>query len=288
MFPVHNPIQRSSVFCGMALFTDQTGNTISLISAPKRIISLVPSQTELLADLGLEDEVVGITKFCVHPNDWFRKKTRIGGTKDVKADRVAALSPDLIIANKEENVKEQVEALQKIAPVWTSDIQTLEQAYDMITRIGTITQKEKETAAIIQKTEEGFNQLQQQAQTTDTKSCVYLIWKDPYMTIGADTFIHDIITRCGLTNLFTSSKRYPETTIEALQSLSPELLLLSSEPYPFADKHIEALQNVLPDTRIELVDGEMFSWYGSRLMQAPAYLCGLLNRINSSSTSVKS
>ena len=272
----------------MAIFTDQTGNTISLTAAPKRIVSLVPSQTELLADLGLEDEVVGITKFCVHPNEWFRNKTRVGGTKDVKADRIAALSPDLIIANKEENVKEQVEVLQKIAPVWTSDIQTLEQAYDMIKQIGTITQKEKEAATIIQQTKQGFNQLYQQSTTRSTQSCVYLIWKDPYMTIGADTFIHDILTRCGFTNLFAAAKRYPEITIEALQSLSPERLLLSSEPYPFADKHIEALQDVLPHTRIELVDGEMFSWYGSRLMQAPAYLCGLLNRINSSSTDLKS
>lgn len=272
----------------MALFTDQTGNIISLTAAPKRIVTLVPSQTELLADLGLDNEVVGITKFCVHPNEWFRNKTRIGGTKDVKTDRVAALSPDLIIANKEENVKEQVEALQKIAPVWTSDIETLEQAYEMIKQIGAITQKEKEAAAIIEQTEKGFAALQQQIKTTGAKSCVYLIWKDPYMTIGADTFIHDILTRCGLHNLFTASKRYPETTIEAIQSLSPELLLLSSEPYPFAEKHIETLQKVLPDTRIELVDGEMFSWYGSRLMQAPAYLCGLLKRINSSSTDLKS
>jgi ABC-type Fe3+-hydroxamate transport system substrate-binding protein len=272
----------------MALFTDQTGNTISLTTAPKRIVSLVPSQTELLADLGLDNEVVGITKFCVHPNEWFRNKTRIGGTKDVKTDHVAALSPDLIIANKEENVKEQVEALQEIAPVWTSDIQTLEQACEMIKQIGAITQKEEEAAAIIQQTEQRFDQLYQQTKKTSTKSCVYLIWKDPYMTIGADTFIHDILTRCGLHNLFGASKRYPETTVEALQLLSPELLLLSSEPYPFADKHIEALQAVLPNTQIAMVDGEMFSWYGSRLMQTPAYLCGLLNRINSSSTDLKS
>lgn len=272
----------------MALFTDQTGNTISLTTAPKRIVSLVPSQTELLADLGLENEVVGITKFCIHPNEWFRNKPRIGGTKDVKADRVAALSPDLIIANKEENVKEQVKALQNIAPVWVSDINTLEQAYEMIKQIGVITQKETAAAAIIQQTEDGFNQLEQQALKTDIKSCVYLIWKDPYMTIGTDTFIHDILTRSGFINLYAAAKRYPETTVETIQSLSPELVFLSSEPYPFAEKHITALKNVLPGTRIELVDGEMFSWYGSRLMQAPAYLCGLLNRINSSSTDLKS
>ncbi|HCL05114.1 MAG TPA: cobalamin-binding protein [Chitinophagaceae bacterium] len=272
----------------MALFTDQTGNTISLTSAPKRIVSLVPSQTELLADLGLEHEVVGITKFCVHPNEWFRNKTRVGGTKDVKTDRVTALSPDLIIANKEENVKEQVEALRSIAPVWTSDINTLQDAYEMIRQIGHITEKEKKAGEIIQKTELGFTALQKQMQQAGIKTCVYLIWKDPYMTIGSDTFIHDMLRYCGFYNLFAESKRYPETTVEALQSLSPECILLSSEPYPFAHKHIEAMQHALPGTPIELVDGEMFSWYGSRLMQAPAYFCGLLNRINSSSTDLKS
>lgn len=272
----------------MALYTDQTGNTISLASVPKRIISLVPSQTELLADLDLEDEVVGITKFCVHPISWFRNKTRIGGTKDIKPDRIAALQPDLIIANKEENVKEQVEALQTIAPVWTSDIHTLPEAYDMIRQIGIITGKEKKAAAIIQKTAEGFAQLQEQCKGTPPKNCVYLIWKDPYMTIGSDTFIHDMLGYCTFNNLFASASRYPETSVEALQILSPELILLSSEPYPFSGKHMEALQHLLPAARIELVDGEMFSWYGSRLMQAPAYFCGLLNRINSSSTSSKS
>ncbi|MFZ6023931.1 MAG: ABC transporter substrate-binding protein [Bacteroidota bacterium] len=272
----------------MALFTDQTGNILSLTAVPKRIISLVPSQTELLADLGLTDEVVGITKFCIHPAEWFRNKTRIGGTKDVKKERIAALSPDLIIANKEENVKEQVEALQNIAPVWTSHINNLADAYEMIRQIGLITQKEKKAAAIIQETEQGFIQLQQYIKTTAGKTCIYLIWKDPYMSIGADTFIHDMLSRCKLLNLFVHKNRYPATTPEELQSLSPELILLSSEPYPFADKHIEALQNILPRAQIELVDGEMFSWYGSRLMQAPAYFCGLLNRINSSSTSLKS
>ncbi len=272
----------------MALYTDQTGNTISLASPPKRIISLVPSQTELLADLGMEHEVVGITKFCVHPDKWFRNKTRIGGTKDVKADRVAALYPDLIIANKEENTKEQAETLQNIAPVWISDINTLQDAYDMIGQIGLLTQKEKEAAEITKKIKNGFIQLKQQTENSTKKTCIYLIWKDPYMSIGVDTFIHDMLYHCGFSNLFAFKTRYPETAIEELQVLSPDILLLSSEPYPFAQKHIDALQKKLPDTRIELVDGEMFSWYGSRLMQAPAYFCGLINRINSSSTSLKS
>lgn len=272
----------------MALFTDQTGYTISLDYLPKRIISLVPSQTELLFDLGLGEEVAGITKFCIHPEEWFRTKARIGGTKDVKTERIAALQPDLIIANKEENVKEQVEALREIAPVWTSDINTLEDAYVMIEQIGILTQKEASANRIVQNIKEGFALLTTQLSNTKQKTCVYLIWKDPYMTIGSDTFIHEMLGYGKFTNLFAAATRYPETSITQLQELAPEMLLLSSEPYPFAEKHIQALQQSLPDTRIELVDGEMFSWYGSRLMQAPAYFCGLSERINSSSTAVKS
>lgn len=272
----------------MALFTDQTGYTISLDDLPKRIISLVPSQTELLFDLGLREEVTGITKFCVHPVEWFRTKTRIGGTKDVKVERITALQPDLIIANKEENVKEQVEALREIAPVWTSDINTLEDAYAMIEQIGIITQKEASANSIVQKIKEEFHLLATQLTHTKQRTCVYLIWKDPYMTIGSDTFIHEMLGYGKFTNLFAEATRYPETSIEQLQALTPEIVLLSSEPYPFAEKHIHVLQQNLPDTRIELVDGEMFSWYGSRLMQTPAYLCGLSDRINSSSTASKS
>lgn len=272
----------------MALFTDQTGYTISIDQVPKRIVSLVPSQTELLFDLGLREEVAGITKFCIHPEEWFRTKTRIGGTKDVKPERIAALEPDLIIANKEENVKEQVEALRAIAPVWTSNINTLEDAYEMIKQIGIITQKEASANNIVQKIKDGFGVLATKLSHTKQRTCVYLIWKDPYMTVGSDTFIHEMLGYSKFTNLFAATTRYPETSIEQLQALAPEMVLLSSEPYPFAEKHIHALQQSLPDSRIALVDGEMFSWYGSRLMQSPAYFCGLSDRINSSSTAAKS
>lgn len=272
----------------MPLVIDQSGHTIQLKEKPTRIVSLVPSQTELLFDLGLEEEVVGITKFCIHPTEWFRNKTRIGGTKDVKLDRVSALAPDLIIANKEENVKAQIESLREIAPVWTSDISNLAESLEMITQIGAITQKELEAASIIEKIQTGFSKLEHQLIDQKKRSCIYLIWKDPYMSVGADTFIHDMMCRCQFTNLLADSTRYPEISLEKIQSLSPELIFLSSEPYPFKDKHIAELQAVLPTSKILLVDGEMFSWYGSRIMHAPAYFCGLWEAINSSSTSLKS
>ncbi len=255
---------------------------------PKRIISLVPSQTELLYDLGLEDEVVGITKFCIHPEHWFRNKTRIGGTKDVKFDRVKALTPTLIIANKEENVKEQVEALASIAAIYTTDISTLEDAYHMMQEIGKLTNTSRKAEEIIRNIKDGFRMLSEQLHPQTTKTCLYLIWKDPYMSVGGDTFIHDMMLHCKLENVVANETRYPSITIERIKSLAPEIILLSSEPYPFKEKHIAELQKHLPDAIILLTDGEMFSWYGSRLQHSPAFFCGLWNTINSSSTTPKS
>lgn len=259
-------------------YIDQLNRTVRLPGAPQRIVSLVPSQTELLADLGLDNEVVGITKFCVHPADWFRTKKRVGGTKKVHIDRVHELQPDLIIANKEENVQEQVEELAKHYPVWVSDVNTLEDAYSMIRELGTITSKATEAETITARIQAGFSQLQAVSPVINT---AYLIWKDPYMTIGHDTFIHHLLSRCGLQNVFGDKARYPAITIEQLQTANCQLLLLSSEPYPFKQQHIDELQQYLPTTHIMLVDGEMFSWYGSRLLQAPGYFKELLNNIYS-------
>lgn len=256
--------------------------------SPCRIISLVPSQTELLYDLGLEEQVVGITKFCIHPEHWFRNKARIGGTKDVKFDRVKALAPDLILANKEENVKEQVEALAEIAPTHTTDINTLEDAYQMIHEIGELTHTTIQAKEIVTKIKAGFHTLTEQLLQQSPKTCLYLIWKDPYMSVGSDTFIHDMMTRCKLNNVLANEKRYPTITPDKIKALSPQIILLSSEPYPFKEKHIAELQELLPDTIILLADGEMFSWYGSRLQHSPAYFCSLWNTINSSSTPLKS
>jgi len=221
----------------MAIYTDQSGKIISLTAAPSRIVSLVPSQTELLYDLGLEAAVAGITKFCIHPPQWFKNKKRIGGTKSVHIEQVKALEPDLIIANKEENVKEQVDELAKDFPVWTSDISNLEQALQMISAIGDITHTSIKAQALIAAINNRFAQLT--IQKTNTRTA-YLIWQHPYMSIGGDTFIHDMLTRCGFENIFKK-------------------------------EHLTELQKQLPSTKILLADGEMFSWYGSRLLLAPAY-----------------
>lgn len=250
-------------------FQDMIGQEIRLEGIPKRIVSLVPSQTELLHDLGLETEVVGITKFCIHPDSWFRGKTRVGGTKTVHIDRVRALQPDLIIANKEENVAEQVAELQHIAPVWVSDIRSFEDNLDMIRQLGEITGTETKASALIHKLESDFATLP--LATCIGKSVAYLIWFNPVMGAGSDTFIHEILSRIGFENVLTSMPRYPELNMEILAGLKPEILLLSSEPFPFSEKHINLFREHLPETQIMLVDGELFSWYGSRLQHAVTY-----------------
>jgi ABC-type Fe3+-hydroxamate transport system substrate-binding protein len=268
----------------MAAFTDQTGATIELPNLPQRIISVVPSQTELLHYLGLSSNVVGITKFCIHPGEWFRSKQRVGGTKQLNMDIIGRLQPDLIIANKEENTKEQIEALQQQYRVWISDINNLENAYQMIEQVGRLTGREQQALTLINSSRENFLSVKSPPHRFRT---AYLIWQNPYMTTGGDTFIHAMLEAAGLENIFAHTKRYPELTIESLKNKKPELLLLSSEPFPFKQKHIGELQQQLPGTQIILVDGEMFSWYGSRLLKAPAYFETLLNEIKDISGPIK-
>ncbi len=261
----------------MPQFTDQLGRNIDISINPQRIISLVPSQTELLYDLGLDQEVVGITKFCIHPQNWYHTKARVGGTKQLDIERIKDLQPDLIIANKEENTKEQIEELCRYFPVWISDIANLSNAMEMIYSIGQIVSKEKVAASLVLTIESKFQSLM----THDTRlSAAYLIWRNPYMTVGGDTFINDMLRLAGFENIFKEHLRYPGITIQQLKESNCQTILLSSEPYPFKEKHITELQHHLPNTKIILVDGEMFSWYGSRLQYAPDYFKALWLQIN--------
>jgi ABC-type Fe3+-hydroxamate transport system substrate-binding protein len=262
----------------MFVFRDQLNRTITLDGLPKRIVSLVPSQTELLSDLGLDEEIVGITKFCVHPLHWFRSKAKVGGTKKVNIAAVASLYPDLIIANREENVKEQIEKLESIAPVWISNIANLEDAKQMIISVGEMTGKKEAAISLTNRIQKNFEVLRSHVEKNKFPSTAYLIWKKPYMTIGGDTFIHDMLRLGGFENVFGDSSRYPTTSIEELKSKNTELILLSTEPYPFRQEHIDELAKELPGAKILLVDGEMFSWYGSRLQYAASYIEDLWER----------
>lgn len=256
----------------MPTVKDQMGRKVNVPEAPLRIISLVPSQTELLYDLGLGSEVVGITKFCVYPQEWRKEKTIVGGTKQVHFDIIDQLQPDLIIGNKEENEEGFITELAKKYPVWMSDISNLNEALDMIEMIGDLTAKEKEAEAIVVDILSGFAELEERY--VPAKKAVYLIWKGPYMAAGQGTFINEMLKVAGFENQ-VKKDRYPELIVQEIKDLATEVVLLSSEPYPFKDEHIEELKAELPNVEVRLVDGEMFSWYGSRLVKAPAYFKSL-------------
>ena len=234
---------------------------------PSRIVSLVPSLTETLFDFGLNDEVVGLTKFCVHPAHWKKEKTIVGGTKNPHIDRIRDLRPDWVLATKEENRKEDIEAIAQFAPVSVFDIQTINDALNVMEEIGQITQRVEVAKRF---THQISNRLEKQTRRPLTKAA-YVIWQNPIMVAGGDTFIHHMMEMAGFANLFGGENRYPETDFETLRALKAEAILLSSEPFPFAEKHLPQWQNEIPGSAIQLVDGEMYSWYGTRILRALEY-----------------
>lgn len=252
------------------------GHQVYLPSLPTRIVSLVPSQTEFLFDLGLEEKIIGVTKFCIHPKEKVKQKAVVGGTKNFRFDVIDDLQPDLIIGNKEENYKEGIEQLQQSFQVWMSDIYTLNDASQMIQRLGEVTGTGERAGKLIQKIEAGFSSLEP---ANPPISTAYFIWRKPYMAVGCNNIIDHVLQRCGYVNVFAEHERYPEITSEQLRKINPQLILLSSEPYPFKEKHIAEFQELCPDALIKIVDGEMFSWYGSRLLHAPAYLQSIIKNI---------
>lgn len=251
--------------------TDQLGRRVAVPFPPQRIVSLVPSQTELLFDLGLSDNVVGVTKFCIHPAEARTKAAVIGGTKNFDFEKIAALKPDLIIGNKEENYQVGIEKLAAKYPVWLSDISNLPEALEMIRRVGFIAGAKDRADALAAEIEVTFGALVKQAAVEPSVAAAYLIWRRPYMVAATGTFIDDLLRRAGFANVFANQARYPEITAEQLAAAAPQRILLSSEPYPFGNKHIVEFQAIYPSAKIEIVDGELFSWYGSRLRKSATY-----------------
>ncbi|OEJ99609.1 helical backbone metal receptor [Roseivirga misakiensis] len=251
----------------MPRVNDQMGREVNIPENPQKIISLVPSQTELLYDLGLGDRVVGITKFCIHPSHWRKEKQIVGGTKQYRFESIAAFAPDLIIGNKEENDKVGIEKLAKDFPVWMSDIATLADAIAMIQEVGNIVGEQSKANLLSHEILDGFSKL---PRGLSEQKALYLIWKKPYMVAGNGTFINEMMKYAGFENV-VEEERYPTLELADFKTLNPDVVLLSSEPYPFKTKDIAEIQAVLPNARIDLVDGEMFSWYGSRLKKSPDY-----------------
>ena len=256
----------------MKIFRDQLNRKIELQAPPRRIVSLVPSQTELLVDLGLREQILGVTKFCVHPKDLRKEKTIVGGTKKVHFDRIAALEPDLILCNKEENTKEMVEELEKIASVHVSDVKTIDDSLELIEQYKEIFEVFEKASEIAEKITFLRQEFQKDMQEVPVRKVAYFIWKDPWMVAGKETFIDHLLELNKFENVFSEeNSRYPEIDLGDLGQKKVDLLLLATEPYPFREEHAQALRNEVRRARVRVVDGEYFSWYGSRLTAAFTY-----------------
>ncbi|HFS67025.1 MAG TPA: cobalamin-binding protein [Flavobacteriia bacterium] len=256
------------------LIKDQLQRKIILKNPLNRIISLVPSQTEMLVDLGLHKEIVGITKFCIHPKNLRKNKTLVGGTKQVNYQKISDLKPDFILCNKEENTLEMVTELQTIAPTYVSDIYTLNDFYDFTNDLRRIFAPNPNFLNFTNTLQEKVSNFRKQMQKLPTKNkkVAYLIWANPYMAVGSPNFIDEMIKINGFTNLFSDRKRYPVIQLKDLQQA--DYVFLSSEPFPFNEKQAKEIKNYT-NAKIIFVDGEMFTWYGTRLLKAFDYFLDL-------------
>ena len=251
---------------------DQLGTSHTFKTSPKRIISLVPSQTELLYDLGQEDKIIGITKFCVHPYHFKSTKTKVGGTKKVHYEKIRLLEPDIIICNKEENTQEIVEKLSEICPVWVTNIITIEDNFQMISDFGQLFNCRTEAQKWNDKLAFALSDFKNFVSAIPVKKVAYFIWKNPYMVAGSDNFINELLKLNHFKNIYDTKGRYPEVELEKMKEEgSPDIVFLSSEPYPFKKDDGYEIGVFAPEAQTILVDGEMFSWYGSRLLKAFDY-----------------
>ena len=257
------------------IIKDQLNRTLSFKTIPKRIVSLVPSQTELLVDLGLINDIVGITKFCIHPYNLRKSKTIVGGTKQVNIEKIRALQPDVILCNKEENTQEMVNQLEEIAPVHVSDISNLKDTRELINLYGQLFNVNNMANSIVKKLQYLESEFLLFIKNKSIKNVAYFIWRKPWMVAGGDTIINFLLSTNKFHNIFEDIVRYPEIKLELLKDKDLDYIFLSSEPYPFKEKHFNEIKNVLPKSQIFLVNGEYFSWYGTRLLGAFDYFKNL-------------
>lgn len=262
------------------IVTDQMGHTFEFSKALKRIVSIVPSQTELLYDLGLEERIVGITKFCVHPYHFKSTKKIVGGTKKVNYDKIRALNPDIIICNKEENTLEMVIELQKICPVWVTNIITLEDNLQMIADFAILFNRRTEAQKWQDKINFAYTDFQTFIKDMPVKKAAYFIWKNPWMVAGSENFINEMLKLNHFKNIYEDKGRYPEIELKKLRiEGDPDVVFLSSEPFPFKEEDAFEIGRFTHHAKTVFVDGELFSWYGSRILKAFPYFKKLQERL---------
>jgi len=254
---------------------DATGRELALGRAPRRIVSLIPSVTETLFALGLDEAIVGVTVYCVEPRAGVARKTKVGGEKNPKLELIRELTPDLVIANVEENLKTHVDQLREWGiPVWVTYPRTVAEGIGMVRELGELTATRTRAAAIADELEALLAAGQARTAARPPVPVFYPIWRAPYMTINADTYVHDMLAVCGGRNVFGARpERYPTISLEEVRAARPDVIVLPDEPFRFRAIHI---QDFAPYTdipavargRIHLMDGKLFCWYGPRIGDA--------------------
>jgi ABC-type Fe3+-hydroxamate transport system substrate-binding protein len=258
----------------MTVLVDASGVALELAHPPRRIVSLIPSTTETLCRLGLSDALVGVTAYCVEPREVVRTKTKVGGEKNPDLDAIRALAPDLVIANVEENVREHVVTLRAWGiPVWVTYPRTVAEGLTMIRELGEVTGARAAAAALLDEIAPLYEQVRATSATRVPVSVFYPIWRGPWMTIGGDTYVHDMLALCGGANVFGAAVRYPTVSLEEVAALRPEVILLPDEPFRFRRIHVRDFEPygdvpAVRDHRIHLVDGRLCSWHGPRVAEA--------------------
>ncbi|MGH7334928.1 MAG: cobalamin-binding protein [Candidatus Rokuibacteriota bacterium] len=266
-----------------APLVDASGVPLGAGPPPRRIVSLIPSTTELLCDLGLADRLVGVTVYCVEPRDVVRGKPRVGGEKDPDLERIRGLTPDLVVANVEENVQAHVETLREWGiPVWVTYPRNVPDGLRMIRELGDVMGVPEQAAALLDELKPLVAHTRAVAAERPPVPVFYAIWRNPYMTVGADTYLSDVLATCGAANIFADrAERYPVVTVDEVAARQPSVILLPDEPFRFRRVHLKdfALYRDVPAVRhdrIHLVDGKPFSWHGRRLAEALRMLPALL------------
>ncbi len=266
----------------MSIIKDQLGREISLKNTPKRIISLVPSQTELLCDLDLENELVGITKFCVHPYHLKSTKTIVGGAKKVDFKKNKALNPNFILCNKEENSFDFLPELEKIAPTYFSNVTTIQDSINLINDLGTLLNRRTESANLIAKINFKLNDFKAFIKDKPTRKAAYFIWANPWMVAGNKTYINELLKLNKFENIYNNMSRYPKIDIHKIRHEGdPEVIILSSEPFSFKDEHAMEIGSYTNRAVTVFGDGELFSWFGSRILHSFDYFKELHAKLES-------
>jgi ABC-type Fe3+-hydroxamate transport system substrate-binding protein len=256
-------------------FYDATGAAVLLPAPPRRIVSLIPSITEILFALGAGPSVAGCTVYCTEPPEGVATKTRVGGQKNPKLDVIRELGADLVVANVEENVREHVETLRSWAiPVYVTYPRTVAEGIRLVSDLGAVVglrERGREMAAAL---EAALDDARRARAGKSARRVFYPIWRQPWMTINRDTYAHDMLALCGGDNVFgQSATRYPEVTLPDVARTAPEIILLPDEPYRFRRAHLadfDAHPDIpaVRDRRVHLVDGKLATWYGPRIAEA--------------------